>query len=164
VGNGGLWVRSQLGRGSSSDWGAWSQIGGRPVGDPALTQLPDGRLVVVYRAPDNTLAARWQNAPSATSGSGELPLGAPSGGAAGNPTAVLAQNGRRQLFVRTAQNLPFRRTALTADPSAAWAAWTRLDFSAVSQDAVAVRRDGAGTPSVFAVDGTRALWELVPGQ
>lgn len=157
----GLWVRTQLGVGTSSDWGAWGSIGGRLGGDPVVTRLADGRLAVFYRTPENTLVARWQNAPNASSWSNEAPLGSPDGGMAGSPSVVLLGNGRLQVFVRSSRNLLYQRASLTADPSAAWDGWSSLQFT-VSQDPVAVLQPAGGSPSLFAVDGARAMWELLP--
>jgi uncharacterized protein YkwD len=164
--NFGLWVRRQTSNSSTGSWtNDWQHLGGNlagnVTGDPVVTRLADLRLAAFYRTASNTVAVRCQAAPASDNWTNEISLGVPPGGVTGKPSVVIDKQGRLQLFIRDASNRVARRVSNSTDPGAGWSDWTVLQFAS-AQDPAAIQLTGDGSVSLFAVDGTRAVWELLP--
>jgi hypothetical protein len=120
--SGTLWHRPQKTNGT---FGGWASLGNPPLpdGQIAVANEADGRLVVVFRASDGTIAAIRQKTPNGSWGTWSAPLATGTDGHL-ELFAVVESKESAQL----AQALTELRYTRQVSPGGAWAPWVNAGY------------------------------------
>jgi len=140
----------------SGSWSAWTALGGKFKGGPAVVRSSDGRVEVFGRGSDNAIWHKYQSRPNSDL---EWTVWDPldkNMKFTSDPVAALSSEGFIHIFAKGVDNSLMHKTQFTNNSMFVWTEWTSLGGSLTSQPAIIL--DAEGLMHIFVRGPDRALW------